>query len=56
MMEVNLPKYNQRRISVVKFLAELYNYRIVDSILIIQVIWFARFLKYDPIFHPINQI
>ena len=53
MMEVNLPKYNQRRISVVKFLAELYNYRIVDSI---QVIWFARFLKYDPIFYPINQI
>ncbi len=37
MMEVNLPKYNQRRISTVKFLAELYNYRLVDSSVIIQV-------------------
>lgn len=30
-MEVNLPKYNQRRIAMVKYLGELYNYRMVES-------------------------
>ncbi|XP_046622632.1 regulator of nonsense transcripts 2 [Neodiprion virginianus] len=30
-MEVNLPKYNQRRIAMVKYLGELYNYRLVES-------------------------
>ena len=39
MMEINLPKYNQRRISVVKFLAELYNYRLVDSGVIFRVLY-----------------
>ncbi len=38
-MEINLPKYNQRRISVVKFLAELYNYRLVDSGVIFRVLY-----------------
>lgn len=37
MMEVNDPKYNQRRVSVVKFFAELYNYRLVDSALVFKV-------------------
>ncbi|XP_020710978.2 regulator of nonsense transcripts 2 isoform X2 [Athalia rosae] len=30
-MEINLPKYNQRRIAMVKYLGELYNYRLVES-------------------------
>lgn len=30
-MEINLPKYNQRRIAMVKYLGELYNYRMVES-------------------------
>lgn len=30
-MEVNLPKFNQRRVAQIKYLAELYNYRIVES-------------------------
>lgn len=30
-MEVNLPKFNQRRIAQVKYLGELYNYRMVES-------------------------
>ena len=38
-MEVNLPAYNQRRISVVKFLGELYNYRLVDSSIIFTVLY-----------------
>lgn len=30
-MEMNLPKYNQRRVAMVKYLGELYNYRMVES-------------------------
>lgn len=30
-MEVNLPKFNQRRVAMVKYLGELYNYRMVES-------------------------
>ncbi|XP_044016456.1 regulator of nonsense transcripts 2 [Aphidius gifuensis] len=30
-MEINKPKYNQRRIAMVKYLGELYNYRMVES-------------------------
>ncbi|KAJ8982488.1 hypothetical protein NQ317_019272 [Molorchus minor] len=30
-MEVNLPKFNQRRVAQVKYLGELYNYRMVES-------------------------
>ena len=29
-MEMNNPKYNQRRTAMVKFLGEMYNYRLVD--------------------------
>lgn len=38
-MEINDPKYNQRRISMVKLLAELYNYRLVDSSVIFKVLY-----------------
>lgn len=37
-MEVNLPKFNQRRIAQVKYLGELYNYRIVESADVFKVI------------------
>lgn len=30
-MEVNLPKFNQRRVSQIKYLGEMYNYRVVES-------------------------
>lgn len=30
-MEVNLPKYSQRRVAMIKYLGELYNYRMVES-------------------------
>ena len=30
-MEINKNKYNQRRTAMVKFLGEMYNYRLVDS-------------------------
>lgn len=30
-MEVNLAKFNQRRVAQVKYLGELYNYRMVES-------------------------
>lgn len=30
-MEINLPKFNQRRIAMIKYLGELYNYRMVES-------------------------
>lgn len=36
-MEVNLPKYNQRRVAQVKYLGELYNYRMVESADIFKV-------------------
>lgn len=38
-MEINKPKYNQRRVSSVKFLGELYNYRMVESALIFNVLY-----------------
>merc|ERR1740128_881211 len=38
-MEVNNPKFNQRRTSLIRFLGELYNYRIVDSSLIFKVLY-----------------
>lgn len=37
-MEVNLPKFNQRRVAQIKYLGELYNYRIVESADIFKVI------------------
>jgi regulator of nonsense transcripts 2 len=38
-MEVNNPRYNQRRTSMIKFLGELYNYRLVDSSLVFKVLY-----------------
>lgn len=38
-MEVNHPKYNQRRVSCAKFLGELYNYRMVESTVIFKTLY-----------------
>lgn len=38
-MEVNHPKYNQRRVSIVHYLGELYNYRMVESSVIFKVLY-----------------
>lgn len=38
-MEINHPKYNQQRVSVVHYLGELYNYRMVESSVIFKVLY-----------------
>lgn len=38
-MEINHPKYNQRRVSAIKYLGELYNYRMVESSVIFKVLY-----------------
>ena len=38
-MEINKNKYNQRRTAMVKFLGEMYNYRLVDSSLVFKVLY-----------------
>ncbi|KAK7464560.1 hypothetical protein BaRGS_00037895 [Batillaria attramentaria] len=38
-MEINHPKYNQRRVSCVKYLGELYNYRMVESTVIFRILY-----------------
>uniref|UniRef100_A0A3B3CUM1 UPF2 regulator of nonsense mediated mRNA decay n=1 Tax=Oryzias melastigma TaxID=30732 RepID=A0A3B3CUM1_ORYME len=46
-MEVNQPKFNQRRISSAKFLGELYNYRMVESAVIFRTLFsFIYFQRY----------
>ena len=43
-LEVPISKFNQRRVSMVKYLAELYNYRMVESAVIFKV-----FIKFPSI-------
>lgn len=38
-MEINHPKFNQRRIAMIKYLGELYNYRVVESNDIFKVLY-----------------
>ena len=38
-MEICDPKFNQRRVSVMKFLGELYNYKLLDSNLVVKVLY-----------------
>jgi len=38
-MEINHPRYNQRRFSNIKFLGELYNYRMLESTVIFNVLY-----------------
>ena len=37
--EINHPKYNQRRVSTVKYLGELYNYRLVESSVVFKTLY-----------------
>jgi len=39
-IEIDNPKFNQRRVSTVKFLGELYNYRVVASSVIFHILYF----------------
>ncbi|GAB6029878.1 Regulator of nonsense transcripts upf2, variant 2 [Chamberlinius hualienensis] len=56
-MEVNNVKYNQRRVSAVRYLGELYNYRMVESSVIFKTVYsfivfgtsqFDTSAEYDP--------
>jgi regulator of nonsense transcripts 2 len=47
-MEMNVPKFNQRRVSMVRFLGELYNYRLVDSSVVFKVLY--SFVTYGVIY------
>lgn len=38
-MEINHPRYNQRRVSCVKYLGELYNYRMVESAVVFKTLY-----------------
>lgn len=38
-MEINLPKFNQRRVAQIKYLGELYNYRMVESADVFKVLY-----------------
>ncbi|GAA5860718.1 hypothetical protein JCM1840_001941 [Sporobolomyces johnsonii] len=38
-MEVNNFKYNQQRVATIKYLGELYNYRVVDSRVVFDTLW-----------------
>ncbi|BGP57439.1 hypothetical protein JCM8202_001997 [Rhodotorula sphaerocarpa] len=38
-MEVNNFKYNQQRVATVKYLGELYNYRVIDSRVVFDTLW-----------------
>lgn len=39
MLEINRPLFKQRRISVIKFLGELYNYKLIDSNVIFEQLY-----------------
>lgn len=39
MMEINHPKYNQRRISVMRYVGEMYNYRLIESGVVFKVLY-----------------
>lgn len=38
-MEVNNFKYNQQRVATIKYLGELYNYRVIDSRVVFDTLW-----------------
>ena len=37
--QINHPRYNQRRVSCVKYLGELYNYRMVESAVVFKTLY-----------------
>jgi len=38
-LEVNLPKWNQRRVSCIKFVGELYSYQLIESNVVFKVLY-----------------
>jgi regulator of nonsense transcripts 2 len=38
-VKINIPKINQRRLCMIKYLGEMYNYRVVDSIIIFRTLY-----------------
>ena len=38
-LEINHPKFNQRRVSCIKFLGEMYNYQLVESNVVFRVLY-----------------
>lgn len=38
-VQINIPKFNQRRLCMIKYLGEMYNYRVVDSIIIFRTLY-----------------
>ncbi|XP_073991304.1 UPF2 regulator of nonsense mediated mRNA decay isoform X1 [Rhodnius prolixus] len=38
-MEINLPKMNQRRVAMIKYFGELYNYRLIESTDVFKVLY-----------------
>lgn len=51
-MELNEFSINQRRVSMIKYLGELYNYRILDSSDILRV---SKFVKYTVIGYHLKK-
>lgn len=56
MIEVNLIKNNQRRIAVVKYLGELYNYRLIDSTVIINALYLLLSYGTNPNYETFDQV
>ncbi|XP_076337894.1 UPF2 regulator of nonsense mediated mRNA decay isoform X2 [Tachypleus tridentatus] len=56
-MEINHPKYNQRRVSMVRYLGELYNYRMVESAVIFRTLYsFITFgVSYDDTYSELDS-
>ena len=38
-VKINIPKFNQRRLCMIKYVGEMYNYRVVDSIIIFRTLY-----------------
>ena len=38
-LEINHPKFNQRRVSCIKFLGEMYNYQLIESNVVFRVLY-----------------
>lgn len=50
-LEVNHPKFNQRRVASAKYLGELYNYRVIESTIIFKVLY--AFISFGVVFDPV---
>eukprot|EP00124_Ichthyophonus_hoferi_P002248 Ihof_evm12s145 gene=Ihof_evmTU12s145 len=46
-MEVNALEWNQRRIGVIKYIGELYNYRLFESALLFEILYSIIFFSHD---------